>query len=83
MVHNSLNYFVHTVNDLGGGRDGTGKSFAAADSVVKEIQERGGQAVADYSKFPKRNSIDSSINNMVLIFRFGGRRRKNCTNCNR
>lgn len=37
-----------SVNDLGGGRDGSGKS-AAADSVVQEIVQLGGQAVADYS----------------------------------
>ena len=40
---------IFTVNDLGGGRDGSGKS-AAADSVVKEIVKMGGKAVADYSE---------------------------------
>lgn len=37
-----------TVNDLGGGRDGMGKSLAA-DNVVEEIIQLGGTAVADYS----------------------------------
>jgi NAD(P)-dependent dehydrogenase (short-subunit alcohol dehydrogenase family) len=29
------------VNDLGGGRDGEGKSSGAADSVVDEIRHKG------------------------------------------
>ncbi|XP_041984467.1 peroxisomal multifunctional enzyme type 2-like isoform X1 [Aricia agestis] len=36
------------VNDLGGARDGVGKSNFA-DAVVKEIKEKGGVAVADYN----------------------------------
>ncbi|NOZ02847.1 MAG: SDR family NAD(P)-dependent oxidoreductase [Deltaproteobacteria bacterium] len=36
------------VNDLGGARDGTGESKNAADEVVKEIVEAGGEAVASY-----------------------------------
>ena len=36
------------VNDLGGARDGTGSGSAMADQVVAEIQDAGGQAVADY-----------------------------------
>ena len=36
------------VNDLGGARDGTGSGSSMADEVVKEIQDTGGQAVADY-----------------------------------
>src|SRR4030042_1505517 len=36
------------VNDLGGGRDGVGKADSPADNVVKEIKDRGGQAVANY-----------------------------------
>jgi NAD(P)-dependent dehydrogenase (short-subunit alcohol dehydrogenase family) len=35
------------VNDLGGARDGRGSSPSAADSVVREIEELGGEAVAD------------------------------------
>lgn len=56
------------VNDLGGGRDGTGKSFAAADSVVKEIQERGGQAVADYNSVEEGEKIvQTAIDNFGRI----------------
>lgn len=36
------------VNDLGGGRDGTGGSRSAADRVVDEIVEAGGTAVANH-----------------------------------
>jgi NAD(P)-dependent dehydrogenase (short-subunit alcohol dehydrogenase family) len=36
------------VNDLGGGRDGSGASHNAADAVVDEIKKMGGQAVANY-----------------------------------
>src|SRR5205085_887239 len=36
------------VNDLGGTRDGSGSGDAAAAMVVKEIQELGGQAVANF-----------------------------------
>ena len=36
------------VNDLGGSRDGTGASSRAADEVVQEITEAGGEAVANY-----------------------------------
>jgi len=36
------------VNDLGGARDGTGKSSNMADAVVDEIKAAGGEAVANY-----------------------------------
>jgi len=36
------------VNDLGGSVDGTGASSSAADQVVSEITEAGGEAVASY-----------------------------------
>ena len=36
------------VNDLGGARDGSGSSTAAADQVVDEIKAAGGEAVANY-----------------------------------
>jgi NAD(P)-dependent dehydrogenase (short-subunit alcohol dehydrogenase family)/putative sterol carrier protein len=36
------------VNDLGGGKDGSGGSQSAADRVVEEIKAMGGEAVASY-----------------------------------
>ena len=36
------------VNDLGGAADGTGASSSMADEVVKQINEAGGKAVANY-----------------------------------
>jgi NAD(P)-dependent dehydrogenase (short-subunit alcohol dehydrogenase family) len=36
------------VNDLGGARDGSGEGHAAADEVVAEIRDAGGEAVANY-----------------------------------
>lgn len=36
------------VNDLGGSRDGSGSDRRAADTVVAEIQQAGGSAVANY-----------------------------------
>jgi len=36
------------VNDLGGSLQGTGASTSAADKVVKEIKDNGGEAIANY-----------------------------------
>ena len=36
------------VNDLGGGRDGSGAGSSMADAVVEEIRAAGGEAVANY-----------------------------------
>jgi len=39
------------VNDLGTSPSGEGQISAAADSVVREIHENGGKAIADYRIF--------------------------------
>lgn len=45
------------VNDLGGGGRGEGKSSEAADSVVNEIIQAGGEAVANYDSVENGEAI--------------------------
>ncbi|XP_046404303.1 peroxisomal multifunctional enzyme type 2 [Ischnura elegans] len=45
------------VNDLGGARDGQGKSHVAADAVVNEIRAKGGKAVSDYHSVEEGDKI--------------------------
>jgi len=45
------------VNDLGGTRTGEGASSAAADKVVKEIKDAGGEAVANYNSVEDGDKI--------------------------
>ena len=60
------------VNDLGGARDGSGDgSSAMADSVVAEIREAGGQAVADYGSVSDeaaaRGMVQACVDNFGKI----------------
>ena len=45
------------VNDLGGSFTGEGKSASAADKVVAEIKEKGGEAVANYNSVEDGDQI--------------------------
>ncbi|MEO8703343.1 MAG: SDR family NAD(P)-dependent oxidoreductase, partial [Kofleriaceae bacterium] len=45
------------VNDLGGSFTGDGKSASAADKVVAEIKEKGGEAVANYDSVEDGDKI--------------------------
>jgi NAD(P)-dependent dehydrogenase (short-subunit alcohol dehydrogenase family) len=69
------------VNDLGGRVDGSGSSHSAADTVVREIRDAGGEAVASYDSVATaeggRNivavaldtygKVDALINNAGII----------------
>lgn len=56
------------VNDLGGSLDGSGESQAAADVVVNEIVEAGGEAVANYDSVSTAEGGASIIQSAVDAF---------------
>jgi NAD(P)-dependent dehydrogenase (short-subunit alcohol dehydrogenase family) len=49
------------VNDLGGARDGTGASSAAARQVVAEIEGAGGEAMADGADVTDREQVAAMV----------------------
>ncbi len=49
------------VNDLGGSRDGTGHSSAAAESVVAEILAAGGEAMANDANVANREQVEKMV----------------------
>lgn len=59
------------VNDLGGTTDGRGGSSAAADQVVQEIEQAGGQAVASYDNIALeeggRNLIQTAMDHFGRV----------------
>ncbi len=56
------------VNDLGGAPDGTGAGTSMADSVVKEITDAGGEAVANYGNVANKEDAKGMIVSAVDTF---------------
>lgn len=49
------------VNDLGGGRDGTGGSLSAAQTVAKEIIDAGGEAIANGANVTDSDDVSAMV----------------------
>ena len=49
------------VNDLGGARDGTGRSSAAAEKVVEEIRAGGGEAIANGANVADYAEVEAMV----------------------
>ena len=49
------------VNDLGGGRDGSGGSGTAAEKVVEEIRASGGEAIADGASVTDYAAVEAMV----------------------
>jgi NAD(P)-dependent dehydrogenase (short-subunit alcohol dehydrogenase family) len=56
------------VNDLGGAVDGTGSGATAADLVVKEIEEAGGTAVANYDSVSNKEGGEGIVKTALENF---------------
>jgi NAD(P)-dependent dehydrogenase (short-subunit alcohol dehydrogenase family) len=56
------------VNDLGGESDGTGASESPAEGVVKEIKDRGGNAIANYGSVAIFADCEKMVNDVVENF---------------
>ncbi len=56
------------VNDLGGARDGSGSGSTAADTVVQEIKEIGGEAVANYDSVATMAGGENIVKTAVDAF---------------
>jgi NAD(P)-dependent dehydrogenase (short-subunit alcohol dehydrogenase family) len=49
------------VNDLGGARDGSGSSLSAAEAVVQEIVQAGGQAIANGASVTDFDAVQAMV----------------------
>lgn len=56
------------VNDLGGARDGSGSGSAAADAVVAEIKDAGGEAVANYDSVATEEGAKAVVGSALDAF---------------
>ena len=56
------------VNDLGGAMDGTGGSSEAAEKVVSEIKESGGEAISNGGSVSDRNGAKSMIDDAMAAW---------------
>ena len=56
------------VNDLGGARDGAGGAHSPADAVVKEIKDKGGEAVANYDSVATTEGGENIIKTATSTF---------------
>jgi NAD(P)-dependent dehydrogenase (short-subunit alcohol dehydrogenase family) len=56
------------VNDLGGARDGSGSGQVMADTVVDEVRQRGGTAVANYDNVATPSGAQSLVDAAVSEF---------------
>jgi NAD(P)-dependent dehydrogenase (short-subunit alcohol dehydrogenase family)/acyl dehydratase/putative sterol carrier protein len=56
------------VNDLGGGKDGSGGSQSAADKVVEEIKAMGGEGVASYESVSTAEGGEAIVEKALKAF---------------
>jgi NAD(P)-dependent dehydrogenase (short-subunit alcohol dehydrogenase family) len=56
------------VNDLGGAVDGSGSSLSAAEAVVKEIIDKGGNAIAHGANVTKADEVADMVESAIKAF---------------
>ncbi len=56
------------VNDLGGARDGSGRSSAAAEAVAAEIRAAGGEAIANGASVTERAEVEAMVHQALAAW---------------